>query len=653
MVHNYAKEHLRERMFNMIKDFSLKDITLTDSYYVNAFKKEVEYLSSFDTKRLLAGFYENAGLKMPAMRYKGWEDKLIAGHTLGHYLTAVAQAFESKTSDDAEKKVLFEKMTEIINGLKECQDAMGTGLIFGAVILDNDPEKQFDNVELSKTDIFKESWVPYYTLHKIITGLNAVANLNGDKSKELAHTALSIVSKLADWVYARTASWSEETHRKVLDIEYGGINDCLYDVYLLTKKEEHLKAAQAFDDTALFKRITDALPGQNALNNHHANTTIPKFMGSLKRYMVTGEKEYLDYAKKFWEAVAYEHSYITGGNSEWEHFGEDDVLDKERTKYNCETCNSYNMLKLTKGLFMVTGEAKYADWYENTFINSILASQNPATGMTTYFQPMASGYFKAFSRPFDDFWCCTGSGMENFSKLGESFFYSKDDLLYVNQYVSSKLALKNNTLTVRSGIPYSDEVSLSFENDFPGTLMLRIPDWAKDFKVLSNGSEIGYESSGANESARPANCLSDISSKGFAIIKGGIKKDTEITLKITAGLSVYTLPDNLNTLAFKYGPVVLSAKLGTEDFSLETTGVDVSVPVKAIFPKNCVRSESEDVKLPTATVKEFTADIDKYLVQENADGLKFHLKTDDADLTYTEHFNKYNERYGIYMKFTV
>ena len=234
MVHNYAKEHLRERMFNMIKDFSLKDITLTDCYYVNAFKKEVEYLSSFDTQRLLAGFYENAGLKMPAMRYKGWEDKLIAGHTLGHYLTAVAQAYESKTSDDKEKKVLFEKMTEIVNGLKECQDAMGTGLIFGAVILDNDPEKQFDNVELSKTDIFKESWVPYYTLHKIITGLNAVANLNDDKSKELAQTALSIVSKLADWVYARTASWSGETHRKVLDIEYGGINDCLYDVYLLT-----------------------------------------------------------------------------------------------------------------------------------------------------------------------------------------------------------------------------------------------------------------------------------------------------------------------------------------------------------------------------------------------------------------------------------
>jgi DUF1680 family protein len=194
------------------------------------------------------------------------------------------------------------------------------------------------------------------------------------------------------------------------------MNDALYELYKHTGNANHLSAANSFDEMTLFEPL---YKGEDILNGKHANTTIPKIIGALNRYSVTGEEYYLQVAANFWEIVTENHTYITGGNSEWEHFGESKILDAERTNCNCETCNTYNMLKLSRELFRVTGDTKYADYYENAFINAILSSQNPETGMTTYFQPMATGFFKVYSSPTEHFWCCTGSGMENFSKLAE------------------------------------------------------------------------------------------------------------------------------------------------------------------------------------------------------------------------------------------
>ena len=215
------------------------------------------------------------------------------------------------------------------------------------------------------------------------------------------------------------------------------MNDCIYDLYLISGKPNHATAAHIFDDTNLHEQILKG--GANVLNGKHANTTIPKFLGALKRYIALNGKTLngetvdatrsLQYAEAFWDMVVTHHTYITGGNSEWEHFGMDDILDKERTNCNCETCNSYNMLKLSRELFKITGDSKYMDFYEGTYYNSILSSQNPETGMTTYFQPMATGYFKVYSSRFDHFWCCTGSGMENFSKLGDTIYMHGDNTL--------------------------------------------------------------------------------------------------------------------------------------------------------------------------------------------------------------------------------
>ena len=630
--------------------FPLSAVTVTDNYLVNAYNKEVAYLTSLDTDKLLAGFRETAGVDMRgAVRYLGWENSLIGGHTLGHYITACVQAYECANATETDREELLAILESLTFGLKECQDALGTGFLFGAVIRDKkNVELQFDHVENNRTDITTEAWVPWYTMHKIFEGLVSLADMTTTVEKDsekvvlIAETAKETVSRLADWVYGRTSSWSAEVRKTVLGIEYGGMNDCLYDVYLLTGKENHLEAAHTFDEMTLFERILEAADGADVLNNLHANTTIPKFMGALKRYVACKEAKYLEYAKAFWSMVTEKHSYITGGNSEWEHFGQDNVLDKERTNCNCETCNAYNMLKITKLLFMITGDVAYADWYENTYLNSILSSQNPETGMTTYFQPMASGYFKVYGEPYTKFWCCTGSGMENFTKLGESYYFYKDNILVVNQYLSSELSYEQFVIKLEADIPKSDKVTLTVTKEWKGTLLLRLPEWlADDMMIYVNGETQSYTVTGSAEEK-----------KGYAVLDGDFAQGTVIELILRMKVRAYALPDGENTYAFRYGPVVLSALLGTENMIKSVTGVDVTIPKECLFLEEYLPSGDESVTVLSGTVEEFIDKINTYMVRNAAsDVLSFRLENTNSALVFVTHYSQHKERYGIYFKF--
>lgn len=622
----------------MIKEeytlYPLKSIRMTDPYLENAFEKEVRYLTSLDPERLLAGFYETAGIeKKNLKRYGGWEELLIAGHTLGHYLAACVYAYESANSSSPQKYKLISIIKAVINGLKECQDTLGTGFIFGAVIQDKDNiELQFDMVEQGKTDIFKESWVPWYTLHKIYEGLLAVAKM--PDHPELSEKAVSILSSLSDWSYNRISKWDEKTHRQVLDIEYGGMNDVLFDTYTFTKKKEHLYGAWAFVDRQLYDRMINANPGDNVLNNIHANTTIPKFVGAMQGYFVTCDSYLLKAGEAFWKLVTELHTYITGGNSEWEHFGLDSVLDKERTNCNCETCNVYNMLKLTMLLFRATGEKKYLDWYENAFINQILSSQNPDTGMTTYFQAMATGYFKTYGNPTDKFWCCTGTGMENFSKLGESFYIKAGDSVIINQYFSSVLYGEGFTLTMESCLPEENFVTITVNGCCDKNLMLRIPDWvAGEMKVDYTGRSFTPDDK-------------------FAVIEGPFMDDTVITVKMPMEIKAYNLPDNKNSYAFKYGPVVLSAKLGSDNMETTMTGVAVTIPKEKLIPVDMVSSGTDTIKVTEGTVEDFITNINDHMERNDTEELSFTLKDTDANLIYVTHYKQHKERYGLYFEFT-
>ena len=619
-----------------LEDFTLGDLTVTDDYCVNAFAKEIEYLLSFDTERLLCGFRENAKLNTNgAKRYAGWENTLIAGHTVGHYLSACAQAYRNPALTEAQRAKLDGILDRLLAGMRECQqNSKGKpGFLWAGQIKDaNNVEKQFDLVQQGKTNIIEESWVPWYTMHKMVQGL---VDVYRDTGKE---TAKTIASDLGDWTYNRCTSWNQQTHNTVLSIEYGGMNDCLYQLYEITGKDNHAVAAHYFDETNLHEAVLRG--GQDVLNNKHANTTIPKFIGALRRYItlngktVSGETvdatRYLQYAEAFWDMVTTHHTYITGGNSEWEHFGKDDILDAERTNCNCETCNSYNMLKLSRELYKITGDKKYMDFYEGTYYNSILSSQNPESGMTTYFQPMATGYFKVYSSPYDSFWCCTGSGMESFTKLGDTIYMHSADALYVNMYQSAEISWAEKNLTVKqqSNIPAGDTAVFTVSGSGSADLHLRIPQWkAGNVTVTLNGAKYTYKTV-----------------DGYAVVEG-IRGGDEISVKIPAAVTAYALPDKKSVYGFKYGPLVLSAELGTANMEKSSTGMWVTIPKDAVAPSQNITLAKEG-----QSVTSFMAEIGDHLVR-SGDGLKFTLKDTNADLTFTPHYQQYQQRYGIYWNF--
>jgi len=620
----------------MSKAYGLGEVLMRDAYCVNAFRKDVAYLLEFDTDRLLAGFYETAGLRMKKMRYPGWESMLIGGHTLGHYLTAAAQGYANALTNKEEKEALLQKIVALIDGLLECQaNSKGKpGFVFGATIQDpTNVELQFDLVEQGKTNIITEAWVPWYTMHKILDGIVNAYELTRYEP------ALELASKIGDWTYGRTSGWSEETHRTILGIEYGGMNDALYALYQNTHKKEHLLAAHAFDEEALYQKV---LSGEkNALNNKHANTTIPKFVGALNRYVTLGEeaKEYLAYVEAFWDMVVTRHTYVTGGNSEWEHFGEDYVLDAERTNCNNETCNTYNMLKMTRKLFMITGKRKYADYYENTLINAILSSQNPETGMTMYFQPMATGYYKTYGTPFDKFWCCTGSGIENFTKLNDSVYFHEEDGIVVNLFLSSYMMDEELGLGLiqKANLPEEPKVELKvklFEDFFgngkseaPAKIKIRKPDWAKGMSVTV-------------EAAKPSTVTAG---EEYFTVEGTWVNDDVITVTFDYEVTAIGLSDCDNVFAFKYGPVLLSADLGTENMIDGKTGVDVTIPTNKIV-------KSEYLTVLEGTRQDFIANVAKHF-EKGSEPNCFVLTGTDQTLTFRPHYLKTRERYGIYWYF--
>jgi len=585
---------------NQLKGFSPDAVTLLDAYEKNAFALEIKYLKSLDPDRLLRGFCDIGEIESTAALYGGWENSNIQGHTMGHYLTALSQAFAF--CGDRELK---NTVDHIVCVLKKCQREDG----YLAAI----PEEHYIKLERGETE---GTWVPWYTMHKVLSGLIAAYRFAGSTE------ALEVASRLGDWAFKRTSLWSLETQKTVLAVEYGGMNDCLYELYSITKSDRHLYSAECFDEIPLF----DALyKGEDILDGKHANTTIPKLLGALNRYLVLdeGDEFYLIAAMNFWDIVVNSHSYITGGNSEWEHFGKAKILDAERTECNCETCNTYNMLKLTRRLFMLTGEAKYRDFYERTFINAILSSQNPETGMTTYFQPMATGFFKVYSSPYDHFWCCTGSGMENFSKLGDSIYFYGGESLYINRLASSSVKWKEKgiTLSQEARLPI---IMLTVNGNAEAEIVIPLPSWCKEKPTVKiNGNEINTEEK-----------------DGFIRIFRNWQDGDEVEIILAIKIEAHRLPDNENAVCFTYGPYVLSANLGDKEMNTSVTGVNVTVPLKD-------KEESGVLKVK-GTVEDWLGNLEENF--ESLGDYSFRLKNADRELVFTQHFRQHKKRYGIYFE---
>ena len=643
--------------------FELDEVKVLDDYYKGAQDSDIAFLKKFDNNRLVAGFRENAGLdKKGAIRYNGWENSRLAGHSVGHYLTAAAQAIQ--VTGDAE---LEAKLEAIVHELKLCQDQSGNyggskeGFLFGATI-DNtsNVEQQFDIIQ---GDASGSTWVPWYNMHKVVQGFVDVYKFTGNEE------ALDVANKLGTWVYNRASEWSTSKQNRVLGTEYGGMNDCLYELYKITHDTRHRDAAEKFDEVNLYNTIL--AEGQtNTLNGRHANTTIPKFLGALNGYVALKEveniekTEYLTNAEKFFDMAVSRHGYITGGMSVMEHFRADNKQDELRTQTNCESCCAHNMLKMAKELFKITGKKKYADYYEGTLRNSIMASVNEEGGFS-YFMPMATGYYKIFGTTnpaTNQYWCCTGSGMENYTKLGDSIYFKTSDSLYVNQYLSSEVvwAEKNLKLTQNADVTSREDaeftVALQNGSSVSAKLNLRIPDWVVgNTSVKINGTE-----------------TTDYTVSGEYIVLDRTWADGDkVTFHYPMEVVAYGLPDNDTVYGFKYGPTVLAAKLGTSRYgSTVGAGVNLTAPAyKVVGPaeayqeipygsavRQVLGTETLTIQGNTTT-RAFINNINNNLVK-TAGKAEFTLSGTDAETTFGGEgltfipFNQLNnERYGIYWYF--
>lgn len=610
-------------MTESLQDVEMSNVVLTDRYYMNAFDKEVDYLMSLSADKLLSAFRTTSGLTAKDTVYGGWENTEIRGHTLGHYLSAISTAYANASGQS--KADIKERLDYIIDELALVQEANGNGYVSAF------PDSFLDRVENGQG-----VWVPWYTMHKILAGLVSAAKF-GDNDK-----ALDVAEGLGEYIYDRTSKWNAAMKDRVLRVEYGGMNDSLYDLYALTGNDHYLKAAEKFDELTLFDSLYNNI---DVLNGKHANTMIPKVIGALKRYTVLEEADseqyYLQVAVNFWDMVVNHHSYVTGGNSENEHFGEPDILDAERTNVNNETCNVYNMLKLSRELYKITKDKKYADYYENAFTNAIMASQHPETGMSMYFQPMATGFFKVFSSALFHFWCCTGTGMENFTKLTDSIYFTAKNSVFVNLYLSSILTLpdKNLQLTQQSQLPSTGAGDASNGNvtftvhttgNSDTSLHFRIPDWAADQPVVKmNGTTVENYT------------VED----GYIVLKQNWTDGTVISLDFAMSVVLHELQDNPNSVALKYGPVVLSAGLGTSNMTTSSHGVNVLKPNKDSTVREFITITDNDIDGWKQNIAEHAV--------KSEGKLEFTLKGTDADdgvLTFTPHFQRYEDRYGIYFE---
>lgn len=635
-------------------DSIMGSVTLQDEWLVNAAEKENEYLLSLDSEKFLYEWYKLAGLEPKTdSGYDGWERSSgnnFRGHSFGHYMSATSQAYLSSSGETKEK--LKTEISEAVNGLAACQSAYAATHPESAGYVSPFPEEwlqRVDSVPLAGTKIksVDNLIVPYYNLHKMVAGLLDVAKNVEDQ--EIKSTALSVAEGFGEYLYNRLSMLTDKN--QMLRTEYGGMNEALYELYNLTGNNHFKTAAEYFDETALFEQLA---ANKDVLNGKHANTTVPKLTGAMKRYTVLTENEeyynalsqkekdglnlYLEAAKNFWDITIDHHTYVTGGNSQSEHFHEADKIGYDATKSEydasttCETCNTYNMLKLSKALYHVTGDKKYMDYFERTYTNAILPSQNPETGTTMYFQPMAPGYNKVFNRPFDEFWCCTGTGMENFSKLGDNIYQMNADGVSVNMFWASELNRDGIHIKQAANMPNEDTVTFEVKKAKSGTVLrLRKPDWLAGEAVIKvNDKKVELQEE-----------------KGY--FKVEVKSGDKVSYQMPMEMVAYPMPDKPNLIAFKYGPVVLSAKLTASNMEASNpNGILVRV---GTFDPNA----QTVITTQNMSTDEWLKNLSKNMVrvEDGKNGeIQFALKNVDSEseeLIYSPHYMRYKERYGIYM----
>ncbi len=524
----------------LARPFPLGDVRLLDSPFRDAMERNAQYLLSIEPDRLLHNTREYAGLAPKGKLYGGWERLGIAGHTLGHYLTAISQQYAATGDERFRKRIDY-----IVSEMAECQAAYGDGYIGALPPIELQTMRNFKNgiVEPAGQSNFKGgAWVPWYTEHKVLNGLKDAWILGGNKQARV------VTLRMADWVDSITSGLTPDQLQSMLKVEQGGMMDVLVEIYSLTGNPRYLEASKRFYHSAVLDPL---LAHRNELAGKHANTQIPKIIGEARTYEVTGNPQGRSIAAYFWDLVAHHYSYVIGGDSESEHFVAEHTMSKHLGADTAETCNTYNMLKLTEHVFGWDPRAEYTDFYERALYNDILASQEPKMGMFTYFMSLEPGLFKTYSTPYDSFWCCVGTGMENHTKYGEAIYFHGADTLFVNLFIPSTLDWREKgfKLEQRTDYPRNGRTALTVMSNPLGrvALSVRCPGWAAGPVVFElNGKRL-------DTAGTPGT---------YAVVSRAWKKGDRLEVTVPMAVRTEAMPDNPDKVAFLYGPVVLAADLG-------------------------------------------------------------------------------------------
>jgi len=599
--------------------FDLQDVKLLDSRFKQNMDREGQWMLSLPVERLLHSFYVNAGMftdkkssptKMPKP-LGGWEelDMELRGHSVGHLLSGLS--FQYASTGNA---VFKKKIDSLVSGLAEVQATLNEGGYLSAF-----PQNYID-----RNIAGKSVWAPWYTLHKITAGLIDAYLYTGNTQ------ALDIATKMAAWAYKKLTPLKPEQLALMLRNEFGGMNEAWYNLYSITGNPEHKQLGDMFYHHAVLDPLAQQ---QDKLNNQHANTIIPKISGEARAYELTGEAKDKDITTFFWNDVIANQTYVTGSNSDKEHFIEPGKISQHITGYTGETCNTYNMLKVTRHLFTWDADVKYADYYERALYNHILGQQDPATGMVCYFTPLKAGAFRVYSTRDSSFWCCVGSGFESQSKYNEAIYYHDDKGVFVNLFIPSVLSWKEKGLQLHQETNYPEEATTRLlVEKAPAEIVpfyVRYPSWAINGAIVKiNGKAV------------------KIDQKPGSYITVSRKWTVGDKLEVTYPMSLHLepTPDNPKIAAIMYGPIVLAGEMGTEG---------MKKPAPYHDPKDPYQYYDYDYNIPTDIVH--TLNVTN---QKITDWLK---PVKDAPLTFTTantmggktvtlspYYNLHRQRYAVY-----
>lgn len=515
------------------KAFPLNDVKLLPSRFRDNLERDSAWMVSLPVASLVHSFRTTAGVQagreggyMTVKKLGGWEslDCELRGHAIGHLTSAFALMYAATGEN-----IFKQKGDSIITALKEVQAAHGTGYLSAY------PERLIDRNLAGKS-----VWAPWYTLHKILSGLidQYLYAENED--------ALKIAKGMGDWAYNKLQGIGEEQRAKMLRNEFGGINEAFYNLYAVTGNENYRWLARFFYHNG----VMDPLKQGNAdLGTLHTNTFIPKTLAEARNYELSGDEDSHRLTEFFYDIMLRDHTFVTGCSSDKEHYFPVKDFAKHLSGYTGETCCTYNMLKLARHLFCRTADESIADYYERALLNQILGQQDPQSGMVHYFQPMLSGSYKVYSTPWNSFWCCVGSGFENHAKYAEAVYYHNGDELFVNLFIPTVLSWKDKgiSITQRTDFPKSETTSLTVSGTGKFTMKLRYPSWSGKAVVKVNGKKVATGKAGS-----------------YITIARNWKDGDRVEATFPMSVHAETAHGDASRVALLYGPVVLAGELGTD-----------------------------------------------------------------------------------------